>query len=98
MNSIVKTSTGVAVANRCDFWGLTVYTDGTNDATVTLHDNASAASGDYIMPPQVFDATVKAIHGFKNTAGEHCKKGIYVTIAGAGTCYVKIDYGAWIKN
>ena len=82
-----KTTSGQIVTGNCYLTAVTVITDGTNDATVTLYDN-TAASGrkvaEFVIP------------GGDRQGGRNwvypvfCYAGIYAEISGTGaSCIVE---------
>ena len=79
--SIKLTSSGIARTGSCLLKGLLIGTDGTNDPTVTLFDNTSAA-GTEIIPTVTYDASVLGLNGVSlPPGGIHCTNGIYCEIA-----------------
>lgn len=65
--------------------GIMVYTDGTNNATLTVYDNASAATGDVAMKMVVKGADL--IGGLVDLSVE-TTNGIYADISGTGATYI----------
>ena len=67
--------------------GVLVITDGTNDATIIVYDNASAASG-----TKLFEAVVAGSNNaelFKLPYAVKAENGLYVSVAGTGaSCIV----------
>ena len=78
--AIEKTATGVVFAGACKLCGFTGYAT-SDDVEITLHDNASAASGTVLDRMKV-DFSVKPTdrHDYANPLD--CKNGIYLTISG----------------
>lgn len=70
-------------AHPCFLRALTVLTNGTNDATVTLHDNATAASGTVLAKAIVAGADFTGHITFPQR-GVAASNGIYATLAGTG--------------
>jgi len=77
------TETGVVMNAPGYIFGALVAPDGTNPPTLTLHDNASAASGTKLTPATTFLADGGAQMIFFPAVW--CKAGIYATVAGDGT-------------
>lgn len=90
---VKKTSSGIVYAGPCVFHGFLIGTDGVNDVTVTFYDNASAASGEEIVPTNTYDATAKALNG-ATSMKVRCKNGIYLELACAGTAEVVTQFAA----
>ena len=67
--------------------GIIVFTDGTNDATVTLYDNASAASGTVLAKAVVAAAELMGgkLPPFTISKGVN---GIYAELSGVGASYI----------
>ena len=86
------TESGVAVSSRCAFMGLLVATDGTNNITINVYDNATAASGTKLLPTDtVFLASgrLQAVGLLKGIAAQN---GLYVEITCAGDAKVMVLY------
>lgn len=83
-SSGLKTADAVIRADKAILTGVHVITDGTNDATVLLYDNASAASGTEIFKITA-TGTDDAIPINLPNNGVYCKNGIYADITTAGT-------------
>lgn len=71
---VVKASAGI-------LRGFTAYTDGTNDVTVTVYDNASSAAGTILAKV--------IVHGADDSGGlmhldVEARNGIVMTVAGTG--------------
>lgn len=62
--------------------------DGSNDITVTIYDNDSAASGKKLLPTHVFDASAKGLGGLTLSVGKNFTVGVYVEITTSGTAQV----------
>lgn len=82
--STLKTADAAIKAAPGVLLGVVVLTDGTNDATLTIYDNASAASGDELFKAIVpaADRTLVARLGVRAT------NGIYADISGTGAAYI----------
>lgn len=82
------TATGVVIAGPCIFYGIETIVTGTS-STLTLHNNASAASGTVVMPA-VATGTVNVL-GYQRPAvgnggvGALCSAGLYATVGGTGS-------------
>jgi hypothetical protein len=66
--------------------GVLILTDGTNDATVVVYDNASAASG-----TELFKAKVSGAGNFGGGTFEipiRFSNGIYADVTGTGATYI----------
>ena len=83
-SSGLKTADGVIRADKGILTGVHVITDGTNDATVLLYDNASAATGTEIFKITVTGTDDSIPINLPNN-GVYCKNGIYADITTAGT-------------
>ena len=82
MASTALASSGQACSGKCYLTGLTVYTNGTNDATVVVYDGTSA-SGKEVSRMKVFGGLfVDKLPPF--TFPVFCQSGIYLTISGTG--------------
>ena len=82
-----KTASAAVVTKSGAFHGLLIKADGTNDITINVYDNASAASGTKLIPTDtVFDGTVK-INSLSLAPPVHFANGLYleITVAGGGT-------------
>lgn len=88
-------STGVLNANTLVFSGrqrinaLTVFTDGTNDATVSLYDN-TAASGKIGVKGLCVGANKVAHFIFENPV--FMQDGLYAAVSGTGATFI-VYYG-----
>lgn len=81
-------ASGIALAGENVFCGLLVKTDGTNNVTITVYDNASAASGDKLLPSAFVVKGTALLWGIELDKGILADNGIYVEITCAGTCSV----------
>ncbi|MHA1962162.1 MAG: hypothetical protein ACW99U_18310 [Candidatus Thorarchaeota archaeon] len=66
--------------------GAVINTDGNNNATVILYDNASAASGTKLWEQVVIGADITG--GFFNCHGIEYNNGIYLDITGSGASVI----------
>lgn len=85
------TGTQVALARPCVFWGFMVGTAAA-DPTITVYDNASAASGMEIVPTTTYDASALGLNGAMLGAGVWCDYGITVDVTCAGAWEVTVYY------
>ena len=83
-SSGLQTLDAVIRNNRTIVTGVQIITDGTNDATVVLHDNASAASGTEIFKATVTGTDDTIIFNLPNN-GVYCSNGVYADITTSGT-------------
>ncbi len=90
ISSGLQTADAQIYTGRGTLQALTVITDGSNDATVTLYDN-TAASGT-VLAKLVVDGTANT--GFQSW-NFHCRclNGIYADVSGTGASYI-VHYGA----
>lgn len=92
-SSGLKSASAVIMAMPGTLMGLTVLTDGTNDATVTLYDNSSAASGLVLAKLKVKgeDLSKELVVA---ECGIVCNNGIYAEVSGTGAeCIVQYCLG-----
>lgn len=71
-------------SGNCILYGILIETDGTNNATLIIYDNTSAAGKD------VRKMIVKGANyygGFELPAGLICGNGIYADVAGIGAAF-----------
>ena len=86
---------GVIVANRpCVLYGYLVGLDNTNDATITIYDDESAASGNEVIPTNTYDASLLGVNGATLPGnGVKCNKGLYCHCTlSAGQAEVTVYY------
>lgn len=83
-SSYAQTSDGAGWGNPCYLTKVKGKTDGTNNLTLKVYDNASAASGNVITEFTIIGADLKGGELFENL---NVANGIYVdmTVAGEGT-------------
>jgi len=74
-----------------------VTTDGTNDATVNIYDNATSASGTKLVPQFVVNG-VDDIGGVLFESVVKCQNGIYVDIACSGTYKYVVYYSMYLTD
>ena len=91
--SAEKTAAAAITTTDGLFYGIAVITDGTNAVTVSIYDNASAASGTELIPTWVVtsSATDRA-QAFSIDPGAIFYNGIYVDITTSGTVIYKVYY------
>jgi len=81
--SAPATSSAAAVTGASAFYGIIIKTDGTNDVTVNIYDNTSAA-GTKIIPTNVVISGSQNIWALSYTPAVKCSNGIYISISVAG--------------
>lgn len=86
-----KSASGVIFARPCRIHSIIVLSDGTNAATGTIQDNASAASGTVIA--KIICAGSQRTQAFWSDIGIECSNGAYLTVAGTGA-EVIVHYSA----
>ena len=91
------TESGVVYAGPCIFHGFLLGTDGVNDPTITIYDNASAASGQEVVPTQTFDASALGLNGVTGIY-QLCDNGIYIEITCAGAVEIIPQYAPCIDK
>ena len=86
LSSGLLTADAVIHAKPCLLRGLTLITDGSNNATAVLHDHAASASGTVVGQATVPAADITG-HISYPLPGVVCSNGIFadITAAGAGT-------------
>ena len=84
-SSGLLTESGVIIADDSQLRGFVLLTDGTNDATIVIYDNASAASGKIL-----FKAKVTGSENFGGIVNLKVKavNGIYASITGTGAEFI----------
>lgn len=86
MSSGLKNSDTAISARPGELCGILIVTDGTNDATAIVYDNASTASG-----TKLFQGKVVGTANFGGATWEVpiiANSGIYVDITGTGATYI----------
>ncbi len=93
-DTLKVSATGVVSNRACLFGGVLIGTDAINKPTITVHDNALAASGIEVLPTNTYDATAESLNGFViGWPGIYCKNGLYLTLSiGGGVCEVTFMY------
>lgn len=81
-SSGLKSSSAVVINRPARLHGVIAIADGTNAATVTIYDNASAAAGTELAQI-IVDATL-TYESFNLEGGIEAKNGLYVALAGTG--------------
>lgn len=95
-SSGTKTASGVMMAGPGRLFGVLVQPDGTNAVTMTIYDNASAASGTKLTPTMTFAGDGGLQEWKPAIEPVDCFNGVYVevSVAGAGT----VEYIAYTKS
>ena len=94
VDSIEKTSSGSAYGGPCFLHDVLVGgSDGSNDITVSVYDNASAASGTKLLPTFTVDASALGLNGLTLTVAKRVYNGVYVEITTSGTASVICGIG-----
>ena len=80
-----ETASALIYTGACNFHGIIVCTDGTNDITLNIYDNI-AGSGTKIIPETIIptSADIRSQH-IKFPTPVKCSTGLYVTVSGSGT-------------
>lgn len=86
-SSGLKSADAIILAAPGTLLGLIIVTDGTNDATVSLYDNASAASGN-ILAKFVVKGADLAKELVISECGVVANNGIYADVSGTGANYI----------
>jgi len=86
-------ASGIALNGSGQFHGFAIKCDGTNDVTVNVFDNTSAAGTKLIPTDSVFDGTVK-LNAWNDNPPISVDTGIYIEIAvaGGGSCEIVPRY------
>jgi len=89
-----KTADAAIMTTSGAFYGIVVMPDGTNDVTVSVYDNASAAAGTELVPTLTFAGDGGA-QWFAPPYPIHCFNGIYVdvTVGGGGSVGYSVMMG-----
>ncbi len=74
-------SAAVVVTGKAILTGVSLTCNGTTDSTVTIYDNASAASGTLLYNIRL-DATVDGVHRYDLLPSVYAKNGLFVTVTG----------------
>ncbi len=97
MSGTTCISSGLLTADKSIYDGrgtlnaITITTDGTNAATLTIYDNASAASGTVLYQGKVAGAALS--HDQAWNLAVRCENGLYADISGTGASYI-VYFGA----
>lgn len=85
-------STGdkVALAYPGHLWGYLIGMPGNADATVTIYDNASVASGTKIKPTTTYDASALGDNGAMLPQGILAENGLTVSVTCTGSWTVTL--------
>lgn len=88
-SSGLKTADAVIADSPARLHGVKLLADGTNAATLTIYDNASAASGKVLAKISVKAGDVtETAHGNIPEGGVHALNGIYADVSGTGAEYI----------
>lgn len=83
-------ASAVVIGKDGYYKGCRVFTDGSNNATLTIYDNASAASG--LVLDKIVVKGADLMGGVKEGEGQNkgivAKNGIYAEIAGTGATFI----------
>ena len=91
--SVEKTAAAAITTSSGIFHGLIVSTDGTNAVTVSIYDNASAASGMELIPTTVITSSSSdRVQAISISPAVRYHKGVYVDITTSGTVTYKVYY------
>jgi len=90
LSSDLKSADAQIWTGRGTLNSLSVFTDGTNAATVTLYDN-TAASGVVLAQAKVPGSNLGAFQAWNLAI--RCQNGIYAHVSGTGANYI-VHYGA----
>ena len=83
-SSGLKTADGVIRASKGILTGVHLISDGTNDATLVIYDNASAGTGTEVFKITISGTDDSIPINLPNN-GVYCTNGIYADITTAGT-------------
>jgi len=73
----------------CAFGGLMLVTDGANDVTLNVYDNASSAAGRRLIPKDFLAIGTSRWFTLDIHFPIFAKKGIYIWASSAGTYYLQ---------
>jgi len=84
------TASGIAVTQACDFRGMLIGTDSSNDPEISFYDSQDT-SGNEPIPTATYDASVMGLNGVTLPGdGIRCENGLYVEITCAGNVEVTV--------
>lgn len=86
-SSGLLTADTVIAARPARLLGLQVLADGTNAATVTIYDNATAGSGKELCKV-IVDATLTAQDATLPLMGVCANQGLYADVTGTGAAFI----------
>ena len=89
-----KSESEAVVAEPCAFGGIIIRPDGSNDITVNIYNNASAASGKHLIPEDTVIKGIEDIVVISVNPPLDASNGIYVeiSVADSGTCAYQVIY------
>ena len=88
-----QTAAAAIKASSGWFHGITVITDGTNSVTISIYDNASAASGTELIPTWIVTtSSANRAQTYSVSPPVRTKNGIYVNVTTSGTVTYMVYY------
>ena len=87
ISSGVLTADAAAMAVPGYFFGVLLRTDGTNEATIELHDNATTAAGTVLAAFGVPGADLARLFEAPCNTPIWCRNGIWGNVTGTGAKY-----------
>ncbi len=89
-----QTASALIVSGPCVLHGIVVKTDGTNDVTLTIYDNTSAAGTTKLLPASTVVDGANTPWAAGTTPPALMANGIYVSIsvAGGGSASYTVQY------
>jgi hypothetical protein len=89
VSSGLLSASGAISANPGGLTGISCFTNGAANATLTIYDNASAGSGTVLAQISVPGASLCASQSFPSNV--KAVNGIYATLAGTGASYIVLS-------
>jgi hypothetical protein len=89
VSSGLLSASGIISANPGGLTGISCFTNGAAAATLTIYDNASAASGTVLAQIAVPGANLGVCQVFPTNI--KASSGIYASISGSGASYIVIS-------
>lgn len=86
-SSGLKSADAVISALPARLLGIQLFADGTNQATITVYDNATAASGT-VLAQVIVDAGLVAQDAQLPNPGIIANNGLYADVSGTGATYI----------